>query len=155
MVDRPPNRPQCERLACLLVGFEVLDQREVIRPAERSGDSRHELARQIRLLRNQSRYDFLTESDDENTIQELFKQQFKEKCNLTELEVSYFLDNFTEIDYTENNINNYIHLVSFFDYDIRTDFLNHLIFIFKNIAYSDAMKHFDDLDLENDKYNKN
>ena len=91
-------------------------------------------------------YKLYTESDDEDTIQELFKEQFKEKCNLTESEVEYFLDNFTQIDYTENNINNYIHLVSFFDYDMRKDFLNHLIRKFKNIANSYAMEHFGDFD---------
>jgi hypothetical protein len=81
------------------------------------------------------------ELDDEKEIQDLFNHKFKEKCNLTIDEVSYFLDNFTKISYNEDNINNYIHLVSFFDYDIRKDFLRHLVYIFKNIANSNALDH--------------
>ena len=64
-----------------------------------------------------------TETKDE------IKKQFSEK-NWTEEQVYYFINNYKDIMYTEENITKYVDLVSFFQYDIENDFANYILYTY-------------------------
>ena len=61
-----------------------------------------------------------TETKDE------IKKKFSEK-DWTEEQVYYFINNYKDIMYTEENIKKYVDLVSFFQYDMEKDFANYIL----------------------------
>src|SRR3989338_4215161 len=61
-----------------------------------------------------------TETKDE------IKKQFFEK-DWTDEQVYYFINNYKDIMYTEENIKKYVDLVSFFQYDMENDFANYIL----------------------------
>src|SRR3989338_3576937 len=61
-----------------------------------------------------------TETKDE------IKKKFSEK-DWTEEKVYYFINNYKDIMYTEENIKKYVDLVSFFQYDMEKDFANYIL----------------------------
>src|SRR3989338_2937457 len=61
-----------------------------------------------------------TETKDE------IKKQFLEK-DWTDEQVYYFINNYKDIMYTEENIKKYVDLVSFFQYDMENDFANYIL----------------------------
>jgi len=64
-----------------------------------------------------------TETKDE------IKKKFFEK-NWTEEQVYYFINNYKNIIYTEENIVKYVDLVSFFQYDMENDFANYILYTY-------------------------
>src|SRR3989338_2685702 len=64
-----------------------------------------------------------TETKDE------IKKKFLEK-GWTEEQVYYFINNYKDIMYTEENITTYIDLVSIFHYDVENDFANYILYTY-------------------------
>src|SRR3989344_4845794 len=54
------------------------------------------------------------------------KKKFVEK-DWTEEQVYYFINNYKDIMYTEENITKYVDLVSYFQYDMENDFANYIL----------------------------
>ena len=73
-------------------------------------------------------YRFFLKEHPAETKDEL-KKQFSEK-DWTEEQVYYFINNYKDIMYTEENITKYVDLVSFFQYDMENDFANYILYTY-------------------------
>src|SRR3989338_10162255 len=70
-------------------------------------------------------YRFFLKEHSAETKDEI-RKKFVEK-NWTEEQVYYFINNYKDVMYTEENITKYVDLVSFFQYDMENDFANYIL----------------------------
>ena len=73
---------------------------------------------------------FLKEQDHPTETENEIKKQFSEK-GWTQEQVYYFINNYKDIMYTEENIVKYVDLVSFFQYDMENDFANYILYTYR------------------------
>jgi hypothetical protein len=79
--------------------------------------------------------------NNETNRKQIFNAELKKK-NFDTNKVIYFLNNYNMIEYTADNLNNYIMLINYFEYDVKNKFISHILSMWEYICDSEIVKNY-------------